>query len=95
TYISLPGNTKYKIEINLNLHNRSSCPVLVEVRIMRNEDVLMKKRYSYENEENIHIGDEIELASQNGACKLLMRLLTLNKLDIESGIIAVKKITDN
>jgi|GEM_PF-5098027 len=90
-YIALPKDTEYKIGINLKFQNKSLYPVLIEARIIRRDELIVRRRYSYEDEENIHIEDEIKLAAQAKECKLLLRLVTLNKLDIKSGIISIKK----
>ena len=89
-YILLAAHVKHKIGMDLKLLNKSLYPVLIEMRIACYDEVILKRNYSFEaGEEIIHIEDRLELPAQHKTCKIFVRLLSQNKLDIESGIILV------
>jgi hypothetical protein len=96
TLVLLPAYKKFRVELDLELVNKSSRPVSIEMRIVCGDEIVCLKEYSYDAEKRyIHILDTImETPVQRKTSKLSIRLKSQENLKICKGKMSIVEIND-
>ena len=97
TLIRFPMCKKYRIELDLDLINRSSCPALIEVKITCGDKTVFLKEYSYESEKRCICIQDIPIKKTplgKKAHMMSIKLLSQKSLEIRRGNVFITEILD-
>ena len=92
SFILLPAGKKYKAELDLELTNKSSCPIWIEMRLEYGCDVICSKKYSCDAEKYyMQLKDTLILETPARCCEsmLSIKLLSPEWLKICKGKISI------